>query len=108
MAQGGQVLRREKALVCQGAVQTGGAMALRQNKAVTIRPLGVLGIHTHFFAIQICEHIRGGQTAAGVPGFGAVGAVYNAQTDLGGVDLERLFGCLVHNDNSFKKISSVF
>ena len=84
MPQGGQILHREEAPIGQSRVQAGGRMTLAQHETVTILPLGILGIDVHFFKIQVGEHIRSGQAAAGMTRFRAVSTLDNPHAHLAG------------------------
>ena len=72
MAQGGQVTHREKSAFCQSGIQSGGAVALGQNKPIPQGVLRVFGVDVHNLDIQIGQHIGGRQTSAGMSAFCAV------------------------------------
>ena len=88
VAQGGQVLHREKSPVGQRAVQPRRGMSLGEHEPVPVLPFRVGWVDAHFLIIKVSKHIGGGQAAAGVPGFGTVGGFNHAHTHLAGCDLQ--------------------
>ena len=95
MAQGEQVALREESPQRQGGVQAGGSVALGQDKAVPVGPLGVLGVHVHLLEVEVGEQVGGGQAAAGMTGLGGVGPLDDAHAHLAGGSHQLLFliGC---------------
>ena len=94
-AQRHQILHGEKAPQRQRRIQAGRGVTLAQDEPVPILPLGIFRIHAQFLEIQIGEHVRSGQTAAGMSAFGRVDALNYAHTHFAGHDLQLLFflGC---------------
>ena len=86
-----QVLLREEAPLGQRGVQAGGGVALGQDKAVPVLPLGVLGVHIQLLAVQVGEQVGGGQAAAGVARLGGVGPLDDPHPDLTGGGHQLLF-----------------
>ena len=67
VAQGGQVLHREKSPVGQRAVQPRRGMSLGEHEPVPVLPFRVGWVDAHFLIIKVSKHIGGGQAAAGSP-----------------------------------------
>ena len=90
-----QILHGEKAPQCQRRIQAGRGVTFAQDKPVPILPMGIFRIHAQFLEIQIGEHVRSRQTAAGMSAFGRVDALNYAHTHFAGHDLQLLFflGC---------------
>ena len=63
-----QLLPGEEALVSQHGVESRGGMALGENEAVPILPVGIGGVHVHGIVIQAGQHLHDGQGAAGMAG----------------------------------------
>ena len=94
-AQRHQILHGEKAPQRQRRIQAGRCVAFAQDEPIPILPLGIFRVHAQFLEIQIGEHVRSGQTAAGMSAFGRVDALNYAHTHFAGHDLQLLFflGC---------------
>jgi len=90
LTQGLQILNREKAAVCQCSIQAGGGVALAENEAIPILPLGIFRINVHFLKIQVSKNLCCGQRTAGVACLGRMGGFNNTHTDLAGSDLQLL------------------
>lgn len=69
-------------------VQSGGAVALRQDEAVPVRVLGVLGIHPHHIEIQNSQNVHGRERAAQMPGRTVVDHVQAQKPPLGRDDFQ--------------------
>ena len=93
--QGGQVVHREEAPVCQGGVEPRGGVALGQDEPVPVLPLGIFRVHIQFLEIEVGKQVGGGQTSARVTGLGAVGALDDAHAHPAGHSHQLLFltGC---------------
>ena len=72
LTQGVHALGGQKALADQVAVEHGRGMALAEHKPVTVRIVGVRGVHMHALLIQQREDLTNGQAAARVAGLRAV------------------------------------
>ena len=83
--------------MCQRCIQAGSSVALGKNKAITVFPLGICGIHIQFFEIKVGEHIRRRQAAAGVSALCIVGGFHNAHPDLAGHEGKLFLFILSHN-----------
>ena len=71
-AQGVHALGGQKALADQVAVEHGRGVALAEHEPVTVRIVGVRGVHMHALLIQQREDLTNGQAAARVAGLRAV------------------------------------
>ena len=96
-AEGGQILKGEEALACQGGIQSGGGVTLGEDETVAFIPLGIFGIHLHFGKIQIRHNIGDGERAAGVTRGGGVNAIQDSQTDHSGFLFQLCQLCSVHS-----------
>ena len=67
LAQGSQLLSGEEAPEGQTGIQHRADMALGENKAVPVRPFGILRVQIQLIEIQRGHQVRRGQRAAGVP-----------------------------------------
>ena len=71
-AQGVHALGGQEALADQVAVEHGRGVALAEHEPVTVRIVGVRGVHMHALLIQQREDLTNGQAAARVAGLRAV------------------------------------
>ena len=97
MAEGGQILHGEVAPEGQRAVQAGGGVALGEDEAIPVFPLGVLGVDAQLVEVQVGEQVGRGETAAGVAGFGAVGGSQDAFAHVAGGQLQLSQFFIGHN-----------
>ena len=58
LAQGPQILPGEETQICQNGVLCRAAVTLAQHNAVTILPLGVLGVHMGSVIVDSHEHLH--------------------------------------------------
>ena len=72
LTQGVHALRGQEALADQVAVKHGGSVALAEHEPVTVRIIGVRGVHMHTLLVQQREDLTNGQAAARVAGLRAV------------------------------------
>ena len=74
-----QYLLREVSELAESGILDGADMSLGENKAVAVRPLGILGIHAHFRVVERSDYVRRGKGAAGMAG---LRLVYHRQRGL--------------------------
>ena len=58
-------------------IEHGGGVALGENEAVAIRPLGVLGVDMHVVEVELDHDFDGRERSSGVPRFGGAGHLDN-------------------------------
>ena len=81
VTQRGELFLGEEAAQRQRRIQAGRRVSLGENEAVTILPFGLLRIDVQLFAVEVREHLRGGQAAAGVSAFCGVRSGHDAFAD---------------------------
>ena len=95
-----QALHGEEAPQGQRGIQSGRAVALGHDKAVTVRVLGILGVHLHDVEVESGQHVQAAEGAAGMAGGSVMYHLDCQQTGFGRVDGQSLI-LVFHSDPSF-------
>ena len=106
LTQGGQFLGIKVAPAGQRRIEHRAGVAVREDKAVPVRPVGILRINVHHMKIQCGDHLHGGQRASGMSGFSGVDHRDDILADLYRLFLQTFHILLseivvVHQDHSF-------
>ena len=98
---------REIAQDAQRRVQDGADVALREHKAVAVRPVRVLGVYVHLGEVQRGDHVRGGEGTARVAGLRLIYHGDGGLAELLGPLLEHCYLFFVHNFHSYQRAAPV-
>ena len=96
-----QVVHGEEAPQRQNGIEGGAAVALGHDEAVTVRVLGVLGVHVHDVEVQGSDQVQAGHGAAGVAGGGVVDHGQAQNAGLVGLDRQLLIRKWLHIGSTF-------
>jgi len=107
LAQGFELLNREKALLRQYSIQRRCGVSFGKYQTVAFLPSRILRVGFHLLKIQVGQNVRYRERTARVTGFRAVSSLNDAHADLARCDCQLFFGVAVHVVGSFLSVAFI-
>lgn len=104
-AKGVEIACREVTAIGQHSVEHGRAVALGQDEAVALRPLGIVRVVPHQVIVEGHDHVGGPEAAAHVPRVSPMNHRENAAADLQRLALQCPDGCFARHAQFLRSAS---